>query len=117
MVATVLKKGEVPTLGDFSIGHPHNRLYAGAVFPSAPIPITINVVKYGPKVAETIVPDDTLRREIANGDRFIIFYGRITYYDVFGIQHWTQFCTGSGTAILENLKECISYNDVDNNEE
>jgi hypothetical protein len=117
VVATVLNKGEEPTLGDFSVGHPHNRLYAGVVFPGAPIPTTINVVRYGPKVPENIVPDDTLRQDIEHGNRFIIFYGRITYYDVFGIQHWTQFCTGSGTAILDNLKQCIRYNDVDNNEE
>jgi hypothetical protein len=117
VVATVLNKGEEPALGDFSIGHPHNRVYVGAIFPGAPIPITITVVHYGPKMAETIVPDDTLRQDIANGKRFILFYGRITYYDVFGAQHWTQFCTGSGTAILENLRQCISYNDVDTTEE
>lgn len=104
-------------MGDFSIGHPHNRLYVGVVFPGASIPTTINVVRYEPNVAEAIVPDDSLRQDIERGNRFIIFYGRITYYDVFGIQHWTQFCTGSGTAILDNLKQCIRYNDVDNNEE
>jgi hypothetical protein len=115
VVATVLNKGEEPTLGDFSVGHPHERLYVGPVFPGAPIPITITVAQYGPKTAETIVPDDALRQDIANGRRFIIFYGRITYYDVFGVQHWTQFCTGSGAAIVGSLKKCISYNDVDNN--
>jgi hypothetical protein len=85
-------------LGDFSVGHPHNRVYGGRAFPGSPIPTTITVVYYGPTTAETIVPDDTLPRDIANGSRFIIFYSRISYYDVFGIQHWTQFCTGSGTA-------------------
>jgi hypothetical protein len=114
-VATVLNKGEESTAGDFSVGHPHNRLYTGVVFPGAPIPITLTVTHYGPRAAEAIVPDDALRQDIANGKRFIIFYGRITYYDVFGIQHWTQFCSGSGVAILGNLKNCISYNNVDNN--
>jgi hypothetical protein len=104
-------------LGDFSVGHPHNRVYAGTTFPGSPIPTTITVVHYGPTTAETIVPDDTLRQDIANGNRFVIFYGRISYHDIFGIQHWTQFCTGSGTAILDNLKQCIRYNDVDPNEE
>jgi hypothetical protein len=115
VVATVLEKGEEPTIGDFTVSHPHNRLYPTVVFPGAPIPITLAVVRYGPKAAETIVPDDALRQDIANGKRFIIFYGRIAYYDVFGIQHWTQFCTGSGIAIQDNLKKCIGYNDVDNN--
>jgi hypothetical protein len=115
VVATVLNRGEEPALGDFSIGHPHNRLYVGVVFPGAPIPITMALTHYGPKTGETIVPDDALRQDIANGYRFILFYGRLTYYDVFGIQHWTQFCTGSGNAMQNNLKKCISYNDVDNN--
>ena len=115
VVATVLNKGEEPALGDFSVGHPHNRLYVGVVFPGAPIPITIALIHYGPKKGETIVPDDALRQDIANGNRFILFYGRLTYHDVFGIQHWTQFCTGSGSAMQDNLKKCISYNDVDSN--
>jgi hypothetical protein len=117
IVATVLRKGDDPTVGDFGLGHPHNRVYVGAIFPGAPVPIAITVVRYGPSASETIVPDDALRQDIANGNRFIIFYGRITYHDIFGVQHWTQFCTGSGTAILDNLKQCISYNDVDKDEE
>ena len=115
VVATVLNKGEEPALGDFSVGHPHNRMSMGVVFPGAPIPITITLIHYGPKNGEVIAPDDALRQDIANGNRFILFYGRLTYYDVFGIPHWTQFCTGSGSAMQDNLKKCISYNDVDNN--
>jgi hypothetical protein len=114
VVATIFNKGEDPALGDFSVGHPHNHVVAGVVFPNAPVPLALTVVHYGPDSAEPIVPDDTLRQDIANGNRFIIFYGRVTYYDVFGKLHWTQFCTGSGTAIQSSLKKCISYNDVDN---
>lgn len=114
-IATVLNKGEEPTLGDFSIGHPHNKLYGGVVFPNSPISTTLAVVRYGPRAAEPILVDDALRQDIANGNRFIIFYGKITYFDVFGVQHWTQFCTGSGTAILDKLKDCIKYNDVGHN--
>jgi len=41
IVATVLKKGEEPSF-DFSTGHPLNKLYAGAIFPNAPINIFIH---------------------------------------------------------------------------
>jgi hypothetical protein len=117
VIATVLNKGDKLEF-DFSVGHPHNRVLAGGViFPSAPVPTTIPLVNYGPKMAETIVPDDALRQDIAKGNRFIIFYGRITYHDVFGIEHWTQFCTGFGSAIGDGIKDCIKYNDVDQNEE
>jgi len=112
IVATVLKKGEEPSF-DFSTGHPHNKLYAGAIFPNAPINTTITVVRYGPQTPDTVVPTPELRQQIANGESFIIFYGKITYVDVFGASHWTAFCTGSGRA-MGDLKKCLSYNDVDN---
>jgi len=113
IVATVLKKGEDPSF-DFSTGHPHNRLYAGALFPNAPLNTAISVVRYGPLAPEPVVPTPQLRQEIAKGDSFIIFYGKISYFDVFGAAHWTQFCTGSGAAIqMIDLKKCINYNDVD----
>jgi hypothetical protein len=111
VVATVLKKGEEPSF-DLSTGHPHNRIYAGAIFPNAPINTSATVVRYGPQTAETIVPTPVLRQEITNGESLIIFYGRITYSDIFGTSHWTSFCTASGSA-MGDLKKCISYNDVD----
>ena len=114
IIATVLKRGEEPAF-DFSVGHPHNRLYVGAVFPNAPINTTITVVRYGPQGSEAIVPTPELRQEIALGESFIIFYGKLTYVDVFGTSHWTAFCTGSGVAIQADLKKCINYNDVDKN--
>ena len=117
IIATVLKKGEQPTIGDFSVGHPHEHLFGGSIFPDAPFPMTPIVKRYGDHAPEIVVPDEALRNDIASGERFIIFYGRITYSDAFGISHWTQFCTGSGAGILDNLKKCVTYNDFDPNEE
>jgi len=115
IVATVLKRGDEP-LFDYSVGHPHNRLHAGAIFPNTPISTAVSLVRYGLQTAEPIVPTPELRQEIASGQSFIIFYGKITYADIFGVRHWTTFCTGSGSAIQSNdLKKCVSYNDVDNN--
>ena len=113
IIATVLNKGDEPSIGDFSVGHPHNRMYVGSVFPNAPVPTAIKVSRYGPSGPEPIIPDEGLRQDIANGNRCIVFYGRITYYDVFGNQHWTQFCVSTSTG--QDLKKCISYNDADNN--
>jgi hypothetical protein len=115
IVATVLKKGEEP-LFDYSVAHSYERLHAGAIFPNNPIHTTITVARYGPQIPEPIVPTPEFRHEIATGQSFIIFYGKITYADIFGVQHWTTFCTGSGSAIqLNDVKKCVSYNDVDNN--
>jgi hypothetical protein len=112
IVATVLEKGEEPSF-DFSTGHPHNKLYAGAIFPNAPINTTITVVRYASQAPETVVPTPELRQQIANGESFIILYGKITYVDVFGASHSTAFCTASGSA-MGDLRKCLSYNDVDN---
>jgi hypothetical protein len=68
---------------------------------------------YGAQTPETFVPTPELRQQIANGESFIIFYGKITYVDVFGASHWTAFCTGSGSA-MGDLRKCLTYNDVDN---
>ncbi|MGC2421743.1 MAG: hypothetical protein WA405_08855 [Candidatus Acidiferrales bacterium] len=116
VIATVFNKGEEPALGDFSVGHPHNHIFAGALFTNAPIPLTITVVRYGPTAAEPIVADETLRQDIADQKKFIIFYGKISYIDIFGIRRWTQFCTGSGGAFQgDALQKCIQYNDTDRN--
>jgi hypothetical protein len=45
---------------------------------------------------------------------FIVFYGRITYVDIFGTSHWTSFCTRAGSA-MGDLKKCVTYNDADTN--
>jgi hypothetical protein len=113
IVATVLVKGEEPSF-DFDTGHPHNRIHAGVIFPNGPINVTIPIVRYGAQAPEAIVPTPSLRQEIANGESFIIFYGKITYSDVFGTSHWTSFCTGSGIA-MGDLKKCVSFNNVDSN--
>lgn len=112
--ASVLKKGEEPSF-DFSKGHPHNRIYAATIFPNGPpFKLTIPVVRYGPQAAEAVIPSPELRQAIANGESFIVFYGKITYVDIFGRSHWTSFCTGLGSA-MGDLKACISYNDVGDN--
>jgi len=118
--ASVLNKGDKVSVGDFSTGHPHERLHApGVIFPHDPVPVNISVGTYLPDGGEQLtVPDETLRQGIASGERFILFYGRATYHDVFEVEHYTQFCTGTGSGIPSDvLKDCLRYNDVDSNEE
>jgi hypothetical protein len=118
--ASPLNKGDKVSVGDFSTGHPHERLHApGVVFPNDPVPVDISVGTYLPEGGQQLtVPDETLRQDVASGKRFILFYGRATYHDVFEVEHYTQFCTGTGPGIPSDvLKECLSYNAVDSNEE
>jgi len=117
-IATVLNRGEVPGFDQYGEGHPHNKLYAGGLHPNAapPLDATLTVVRYGPQIPEVIVPTQELREKIASGNSYIIFFGEITYCDVFHVKHWTKFCNGSGKALeASGVKECIAYNDVDTN--
>ncbi len=118
--AGVLNKDDKPTVGDFSIGHPHERLHApGVIFAHDPTPVNTYVGTYLPEGGkQVIIPDETFRQDLATRKRFILFYGRATYNDVFKVEHYTQFCTGSGDGIPSNvLKDCLDYNEVDSNEE
>ncbi|MBZ5598559.1 MAG: hypothetical protein LAN83_09565 [Acidobacteriia bacterium] len=119
VIATIFSQLDKPTIGDFSVGHPHEQLETpGVIFPDAPVPVSIYVGTYHATGKEVTTVDEALRQDIYIGKRFILFYGRINYSDVYDIQHWTQFCTGSGSGIPSDLlKECLRYNDVDTNEE
>jgi hypothetical protein len=118
-LATVFKKGEDVPIGDFSVGHPHDRIHTPTViFPTAPAPLRQPISEYGLHSKTPINADDTLRKDISNGDRFILFFGKVAYNDVFGVEHFTQFCTGNGEGISsEVLIKCLAYNDIDSNEE
>jgi hypothetical protein len=117
-VATVLLKGERMEIGKFEVGHAYNKIWGGSVFTGSPIPLSPPLKTYGATPQQIIPVGEGLRQDVANGNKFIIFFGKITYTDIFGIDHWTQFCTGSGSAIdPDSLRQCVTYNDVDPKEE
>lgn len=115
--ATVLNKGEKVPYDQFGLGHPHNRLYVGAIYPTAPpLDATLQAVKYGPKVPEPIAGGPDLAREImVDKTRFLVVLGRIDYCDAFHVKHWVKFCNGTGDALGLDVKDCIAYNEVDTN--
>jgi hypothetical protein len=114
--ATVLAKGESPQF-DYSVAHPHRKINVGGIFPNEALPQTsIRIEQYGPRIPEAILMTQELRQAIASNQRAIIVFGRITYDDIFGVHHWTQFCNGTGDALqFVAIKSCINYNDADNN--
>jgi hypothetical protein len=117
-VGTILEKGEHPHIGEFNVGHPYNKFTLGAVYPNSPVPLSIELQHYGDKTQQAIPVDETLRQEIANGKKYIIVFGRIEYTDMFDLHHWSQFCTGSGSAIdSDDLRHCVLYNDFDAEED
>lgn len=50
---------------------------------------------------------------------FFVVYGRFTYRDFFGTNHWTKFCqqwtTTAPGLIYVTYQDCTEYNDIDDN--
>lgn len=49
------------------------------------------------------------------GKNYIIVYARVTYWDIFGVKHWTHFCNWSTYAPRTPATKCSEYNRVDGN--
>jgi|HubBroStandDraft_2_1064218.scaffolds.fasta_scaffold24036_4 hypothetical protein len=48
------------------------------------------------------------------GKAFMVAYGKIIYFDVFGVKHWTQYCLWDGKpGFTFQAQECTAYNDAD----
>jgi hypothetical protein len=56
---------------------------------------------------------DRARQQIIEGQPSIVVYGRVDYYDIFGIEHWFTFC--QYTVPKGQWTGCKKYNDADAN--
>jgi hypothetical protein len=74
-----------------------------------------NVRKEDPIQAMKI--SDEMSRALKDGGGYMMIYGNIGYDSVFGAHHRIKFCATSGPTFVTQPKECVDYNDVDNNEE
>jgi hypothetical protein len=121
VVATTFDKGERPNLDSYIGRHGHNKIYAGAVYPSDKLPdINLEIVKYSDRANEQptpVVPDADFVKRFNGKQVYILVFGKVDYCDVFGVKHWLRFCNGSGEALdVDSIKECINYNRPDNND-
>jgi hypothetical protein len=65
-----------------------------------------------------LVPTDTDRREYQSGNKDLVFFGRMTYGDIFGGNHWRNFCQPfhvftAGLIKKAAHQKCALYNDGD----
>jgi len=115
LVITVIKKGDKLPLGDYSPGHTHYMINGGTMFPGGADNGAMPAIKHGSKKAITIIPTDALMQEIKIGTSFAVVYGRVTYCDIFRVNHWTTFCRYASRPGFIDY-DCMNYNDADNNE-
>lgn len=70
-------------------------------------------VRHGEKFAQKDID------EILTGKKIVLVYGKIKYQDVFGCDHWTEFCTRYSAVASEPINDsfvfCESHNDADEN--
>jgi hypothetical protein len=72
-------------------------------------------VKNSDRSVHRTAPEDVIAYQ--KGEKAIVFYGKVTYFDIFGIDHWITFCRtferypeGSHNS---GFPECADYNKQD----
>ena len=116
VVVHLLKVGEKPA---FTYDHGES-VETGTMFPNVSqaviswlIPTSI---PWGQPVKPMLITGPIFQ-DLKSGKSYILVYGKLTYDSAFGANHFFQFCATSGAVQFAEPKECIEYNDVDNNEE
>jgi len=96
----------------------HGHSTGGILYPSDPR--DMEAAMYAKEAwARTPQPDKLLlsAQELGAftaGKSYIVVYSRVTYYDIFGVKHWTHFCNWTSYKPAP-AKKCSEYNRVDNN--
>lgn len=89
------------------------------------LPPNAPVSNWGFQSASEHIPLPMLKTDIGELDQgraIAVVHGRITYFDIFGIEHWVNFCAYNAAiaflaskAVQDTAEACTEYNDVDNN--
>lgn len=102
----------------FSYKGPRVRDTAGFILPNAPIDLVAvsmqGTADKGAAAPPFLSHEDAVK--LRDGTDFVVIFAKLTYYDIFGIEHWTKVCNFSiPSGKLAYAKKCTDYNDVDNN--
>ncbi len=118
----ILASSAAPELEPVS-AKPPAKFATGVMFTNQSVPTPIVRVRWRTDTEtepDPITPDE--RQRLTTGRAYVATHGRVTYWDVFNIQHWTQFCTftplvntPSPERSSYGAKKCAEYNSVDNN--
>jgi hypothetical protein len=116
VVTKFMKNGEVPSF-TYKI---KTDVELGTMFPNVRQEAISWLIPPSLKKGEQVRPMKMSREmfdALHTGNGYIMVYGNIGYDSVFGAHHWIKFCATSGPTFFSQPKECLDYNDVDNNEE
>lgn len=109
-----------PNLDDWRVkSKPASSYYAGVAFPTGFDVVPTQRVRTKAGSTDVAEPDPLTGsewKELSDGRAYLVFYGEMTYRDVYGVFHWTKYCTWKGL-IPGNYtsRDCTAYNDTDKN--
>ncbi|HWO38902.1 MAG TPA: hypothetical protein VNO32_59770, partial [Candidatus Acidoferrum sp.] len=107
-----------PPIFDYSPGRGRVALSVGMLFPNEPRTASIVATagkKHGNRAAD-LSPEDTIK--IRDKTAYVALYGQITYFDVFGHEHFVHFCSARPQATGDKVGSdgraaCAKYNRID----
>jgi hypothetical protein len=96
-------------------GH-HDSVTSGVLFPDTPTTFYSHLIG-DDDLTEKLTDEE--RQSLYRGDTYLSMFGRVTYIDGFGIEHWTQYCWWVGLKVNSryHADSCVDYNQVDKNKE
>jgi hypothetical protein len=118
----IMNAADGPTV-DYSNPLLNSWLEGNLVVPNTPLQQRIDARRMatGTKTEEIIFTQD-LKEKYEEGLVWFSVEGIVTYNDIFGIRHWTQFCGVIASPpkdpfapYLPGITKCAQYNDTDNN--
>jgi hypothetical protein len=95
------------------------KVIGDTLFPNAPqtdFAYRLNPKKPGERVFNDLTLPEN--QALDKGDSYLAVYGEISYWDGFGVEHWTHFCAPvafSHTTQTFNWRSCTQYNSADTN--
>jgi hypothetical protein len=64
------------------------------------------------------LPSQSVIDDLAAGKTYTIVYAKVTYLDIYGVEHWQHLCRWRSYTTANigfSSRPCVDYNDVDNN--
>jgi hypothetical protein len=117
IVVEKVKNGELP---QFVYGDSGLKDFTGTMFPNDSHEITVGLLQDKPNQTpedfRLLTPSEY--QELLDGVAYTVTYGKASYTDVFGTDHWLTFCVWMSPATKSlwiSAKSCADYNNVDSN--
>lgn len=101
--------------------NPVTKFVSGVIYPNQPAKFKSERFQY---VDSSVIPLDADLEEAMNlrdHNSYVVIWGKVWYKDVFGTEHWTQFCNATAWGELEvkddfRYPKCAHFNNADTND-